>query len=355
MSSRLEHQNNPRYSVGPHEGTFGLSFTPRVRFSRATENDTFSGTAWTSVRRYASATDLNAVDAQLQFDAALKRERRLMNFNLDLLRDSTLATELQRTGFVVSRKQRNSLGAGGSVGYELTERSDLSLGLRYANVSYQDALATGLFDYRYSSLFGDYKYKLSARNELSFSLSVNNFDPDRDLNSSTHTRAEGRYVSFLDERTKLMAQLGLVRFSSSAATRPVFAAAFERSDELNTFAIFASREVNPSGIAVMLETDRVGGDFSRRMSDTWEFKAGLAVYRTSAAGPGAERFADSEFGSAYARMNWRLSREWSLESGLAFGRRHSSGRSSSTVGSSASNTTVHLGLQYAWPKQVMGQ
>lgn len=351
VSLRGEHDDNIRLTTAPHESVNGLLLSPRVKLNYETEVALISGGAGLNIRRYSGDSDLDATDTLLNLTGRRKYETGSFGLRLDYIRDSTLGTELQQTGLVEARKQRKSINLTPDWMLQLTERTGLTLGYRYTDVTYQDAQATGLIDYRSHTAFSTLQHKLTERDEASATLSYSRYDPSGISLRFNTTTLLGGYSRLFSETLRGSAALGVAHIASdglaggdTSTNRVVGNAGIDKQFETGTLGFRLSRDVNPTGSGSLATTDRAGVELSRRLSETLTLSLAGAAYRTRFVGviPGS---GNSRYYQVEPRLAWQVAREWSLEAGYNYAH-----VKNDTDPSAATRNLVYVTATYNWPK-----
>ena len=103
-----------------------------------------------------------------------------------------------------------------------------------------------------------------------------------------------------------------------------------------------SREINPSGVGSLIQTDRIQVIWTKEWSPTLSSNINAAAYRSSYVG-GVVTGGNSRYYTVEPRLTWRLAEGWVLDAGYAR-------QNYETVSVKASANVVYVNLNYAWPK-----
>ena len=108
ISARSGYNDNVRLTTADHDSVWEADVTPAVKFGVSTENQGLFGNASASIRRFYggsganSSSRLNREDYHFKVNSYQRTERNDFGANLNITQDSTLHTELDQTGQVIS-------------------------------------------------------------------------------------------------------------------------------------------------------------------------------------------------------------------------------------------------------------
>lgn len=353
VTSGVTYQTNPRLLLDGKRSTFGLRLTPTAKLRRKTETSDWELRTSLTRRQYTGDKLLNATDAEVAVKGRHQFERTRLDLDAGFLRDSTVATELQTTGAVLDRKQRNSVTIGPKLTRQLSDRDELFVGGSIADVRYQDAGATALIDYRYSAVFAGYTRRLNERTEATVSAVQAWFDPVGRSGYGT-AQLEGSLTWRWTESTSVGARAGVVRITNDLSvapdrseTRPLYGLWLETSGAASSWRLAAERSILPSGLGILLETDRISGRTVQQLSERDEIEASAAYLKTRAAND-ALAFGGSRFADVRMTARRRLTREWSAEAGAFW-----QWRDMTSTNRSADNLGALVGISYIWRPTVL--
>ena len=214
---RLTTQNPARVFSTIAMGTLGLS--------RITETMSFQGILGLDFVKYFGDTEFLKEDNNNQLAAfkASKQGERLngrlaFSFRRDtLLRtigtaqpaDSIAIEEDQSVddGLFIENIRRNRFDVRPSLGYKLTEITELNLGYRYQNTFYGDAVFSNPSDWTKNTLFGEMDTQVTEKNDLLAILSASRFDSESGSIFDNYELQAGVSHDF-DETTNVTFTLG---------------------------------------------------------------------------------------------------------------------------------------------------
>jgi hypothetical protein len=347
ISVRETYNDNIRLTAAAHRSVFATAISPAVRFSYRTDTNEANARAQLNFNRYARDSQLNANDVLIDLSYLHKLERDLFALDAGIARDSTLASELNQTGIAQARRQRTRASASPAWTHGLSERSSVKLGYDLAEVRYQDRENTSLVNYRTSALFSGFKYKPSERDETFATVGYSEYKANEFATKFKTFFAEAGIEHKFSEVLSARASLGAnrVRFTAldDSSTRSGWLANLnvERRFATATLTAEASRQLNPSGIGSLTETDRLAVRWVQSINPRLKYSLSGSWYRNSFVGivrnETNERYL--QFG---AGLNWLATEYWSLEAGI--------GHEEIESGSSATANSIFVGAQYSWPK-----
>lgn len=357
ITMRGEYSDNIRLTTAPHDSVWGVGLQPRLGAKYATETTELSGTGGLNIKGYTQESDLNAVDLLVKLSGRQSYATGQVGFGVDYVRDSTLASELEQTGLVLTRKQRDSLNLRPDWTWQITQRTGLTLGYQYTDVSYQDAQSAGLVNYRNHTFSSALRYEISPRSDVIGTLAYQQYEPSGSTAKVDTTSLLVRYSQRFSETLRGSAGIGLASTSSrgfpsgdTQSDRVLGHLGLERQFENGQVAVHFSRDVGPSGSGGLTQTDRAALEWLGKLRETLSLRVAGAAYHT--------RFIDQQQngqnGSKYyqvePRLTWQATSDWGLEAGYRY-----QWRKNEFETSSADANTLYLNAIYNWPKQAISR
>jgi hypothetical protein len=231
------------------------------------------------------------------------------------------------TGRIDEWRRRTLWRIAPGMSYELSERSDIGLGLGYRDVSYSPQLPGEAIDYNDARLDTFHAYDLSPNSRFLTTVYVSQFDVVDSDNDSTSYGLRGRYERDFNEVHGFHIDVGVQRneldnpgpTGDDATTGAVFDAGYRRSWERTEFRIGGGRSVQPSGTGFLREVDRIRLNLRHRFQPRWFGELG-AVFQTT---QGLDTQGDSDQRDYYrvlGRVGYEISRSWTVEGSYAFTR-----------------------------------
>jgi hypothetical protein len=316
---------------------------------------------------------LDTTDYISSLRSSYKTQLDVWGFNADAVRDSTLVSELFETGVVVARQQRTRLSANPSWTRLLTESTAFTASYTYNDVRYANAGTNGLTDYRDQTATVGMKSNLSERDVASISAYYDRYEtkPSQFLASTygievgydrafSETLHGNLVVGLRETRSTLFSQalicggpiffgfcLGNVIVLSdtqhSTDTGWTLLAALEKKWETAQLSARLSREINPSGVGSLVETDRFGVYWNDQLSPTVSYSVDAAVYHSRYIG--GVSASDSHYYHIEPKASWKMTEWWTLTGGYSYSHAKTTGTPSAARGNVA-----YVVLNYTWPK-----
>lgn len=332
LSVKGEYNSNLLIFSGNNE-VWGHWVSPGLTIQGATESLEVASDLKADVVRYYGKNDRSLTNLFAPLRAAYRWDRVTVGFNGGFVRDNTLMGELRQTGLVLGFTQRNLWTAMPSVTVGLTERLSWQAGYQFMDATYQDGFRLGLVDYRVHGGNSALVYRPTERDEVGVNAELVQFDTPAIRQEFTYYGGGVRLSHAFDESLKLTGSFGVRRVESlqrflGGTLRDrtlvwLFAGEVRKEFERTVVAMSASREVNPSGFGFLLQTDRIGGNLTHRLTDTVTFSLEGAMYRVDfstspllGAGFPAVRFA-----SVSPQLSWQFAQWWTLGVGYTYAER----------------------------------
>jgi hypothetical protein len=372
IDARANLTDNLNLTPGVRENVFNWTVSPRVIFARRTEISEVTGTASLGFNRYPDDPSLDTTDANFSLGSQLRSERNTYGLSAAYIRDSTLQTELATTGIVQTRTQRDLVTISPSWSYSLTERSSVFAQYQYDHASYE--AGAGFIDYSNQQASAGYQYLIAERVATTLSGNYSRYEADDGSiisNSNgfsvglkySHSEKLAFDLSFGVRRSDttitnsaLLCEFGAVaicdffgiplqRVTATATTADdgyVYSASADYKWERTSASMVLSRDINPTGSGLVVETDRIaiqiGHQFSEKLSGNV-----YAAYLSSRYITGFG--SDTEYSSLSSSLSWKLDERWTTGAGYSF-----SYQKVKNASESASANTVYLSISYNWPK-----
>jgi hypothetical protein len=104
------------------------------------------------------------------------------------------------------------------------------------------------------------------------------------------------------------------------------------------------RELNPSGVGALIQTDLLAASVSQDLSPTWTATLGTGIYKTRYVGAAVAPNKSTYF-RIEPRVSWRITPYWTLDAGYAFQR-----QKYEIQPDAATANIVYVTVSYAWQK-----
>ncbi|HYQ73378.1 MAG TPA: hypothetical protein VET88_15825 [Gammaproteobacteria bacterium] len=341
----------------PHDSVWETDLTPAVKFGVARENQGLYGNASASIRRFSggsgedSSSILDREDYYLNTNAYHRTERDALSAHLDYSRDSTLDSELDETGNVISnRATRERYTLGPSWTRSLNEKTSLNLDYTFTTVSFSnDPGVDDLVNYDYQTLSSSLTRQITPRLQGTLSASYSTYEPDTNINSETtsiqaglsRNLSETLVASFLigqrNTTSDTLVATGYCIFAIPGASFPactggipvptgtkkdeldttgsIYSASIAKTLETGNLSARLSRVTSPGSQGELLDTTQLilSGEkrFSETLTSTLRFQYAKNETIVNALGREADQ-TDETFFRISPRISWRWQREWEL-------------------------------------------
>jgi hypothetical protein len=319
-----------------------------------TETMQLSARGGVAATRHADITEYDNDIIDLTLAAAKQTESSMSRVSFTTIRDTSLTSEFETTGYVQTRIDRTKNLFSVSHNRQITET--LTAGAEYdlTDVDYDQVTGSPLVDYRYQAIRLNLSGEYSERLSWGLSGSYSDFRvPYIDRESETSSLSTSiNYQA--DDKTRLAGSLGysLTRTDSpSSSTNDRqgtvnFALALSRKFEEFDLEFNADRLERPTGSGYITTVERVAANFRKEINPRWNARLNLGASRSSLDDPGGS---DNyrRLVSVTASTGYQVTRELSIN---AFYRAREQWYSDNDA--SAVSHAVGLGLSYNWPEKV---
>ena len=385
VSLRSGYNDNIRLTTADHDSVWETTLTPAVKFGVSKETQGLFGNASASIHRFYggsgenSSSRLNREDYHLNVDSYQRTERNEFGANLNIIQDSTLQTELDQTGQVISdRATRLSMALGPSWTRSLDEKTQLNLGYQFNRVDYSNEIgANNLINYDYNTASASLTRSFTPLTQGTISTSFNRYEPETGLNSDTYAiqaglarqHSETLSTSWLagwrQTKSDTLNPTGFCVGAKPGAGFPkctggfpvqtgtdtdevnntgaTYTASMTKTLERGSLGASLTRIATPSGDGQLLDTTRLGLTGEHRFSETLRSNLTGSYYKRSTivnASGGKPDSEDRNFFRIGASITWQWQREWLLSGEYSYA------ESDNTNGDTATQNAVYLTLTY---------
>ena len=369
---RQEYNDNINLTALPHDSVWGTILTPSLKLSNNTEVSQTSASMLWNFNRYTGESGLNRNDQFYTLSSNYKTERDIWAGNFAYTRDSTLASELNQTGIVVTRAQRSLLTLAPSWTHLLSSRASLKLSYEFDKVTYDGGIAQGLVNYTNQAVEADWMFQATEKDLLTTSLSYSRFQTaDNGYMANTigvqigvtHSFSETLQGSILlgmnRSRSTLNSQSYQYGFNPATSTFylipvqntlttsnqvPVMGMTLKKQFETGNISANASRQLVPGGNGSLVETDRLGLGATHNFSERLSGSVSGAAYRSRYIGD-AVTATGSRYYELAMNLDWQMAERWKLESGYRYARVTYQNSSVAPV-----SNLIYASIRYDWPK-----
>lgn len=332
LSVKGEYNSNLLLFNGDNE-VWGYWVSPAVKFKGATESLEIEGNAKADFVNYYGQQDRSLTNLYFPIRSSYRWERLTFGFDGGFIRDNTLMGELLQTGVVLTFTQRNLWTANPSVTVGLTERLNWQVGYQFADAQYENGLQLGLVNYQVNGGTSALAYQLRERTQVRLTGELVNFQTP-DINQEWTYYGVGVGASHYFSESLSASVSGGVRFVNTTQDLPqgslsqhdvawVYNASIRKEFERSTALVEGSREINPSGFGLLIQTDRVNGALSHNLTEnlTASIIGSLYFVSTITSQSIGVTFPQTRFTSVSPKLSWKFAQWWTLDVGYAYGER----------------------------------
>lgn len=338
MSAKGEYHSNLLLAFGPQKSTYDYWLSPGTNFVGSTENLRVTGRLAADFVQYYGGRDTTIVNLYFPLSAEYRGERSTLGFTGGFTRDNTLMGELLQTGVVLAFAQRNLWTANPTWTYQLTERLSSQASYQYQNATYDNGAEFGLVDYEVHTGGGTLSYQVRETDSIYVTGLFTQFlapGGNNLVSDSIGVEFGGKHE--FSERTTISASAG-PRFISNTinpgsqtlqdsttvwVANGKLTAKFERAQVM----LDIGREILPSGLGILIQTDRVAVNLRYELTDKIAMSFGGRasfvdpVQTTTLLSPSQQ----TRFFTATPQLDWRVGEHWTVEASYRYSRRELEG------------------------------
>lgn len=302
VTARHEYNDNINLSVRPQNSVRGSFITPSLNLGVSTPVWQLNGGVSATQRRYSGQEGLDRDDKTSRLSTVYRTERNTWQLSASRSLDSLLSADVvtSDTGIVQGQRQTDTRSIAPSWSWMYSERTQLQVMYQLSDVSYEDTLSSGLYDYDYRTATVTLSNQISELNRVfvtggysSFYVSETGFDSDtrsvqvgatRNFSSTTqgtlqaglrNTESFTRggnpiYTPFTTiingEVVDVLVPTGVTQDSRREKTSSVFSGNIERKFEKTLVSLAANRALNPSGSGGQTEQNSISFNLSSPLS-----------------------------------------------------------------------------------------
>lgn len=338
LSVKGVYNSNLLIADGNNE-VFGYWITPAVKFRGATEALDVEAETRADFVHYFGDRDREFMNGFFPLRTSYRADRHTFAFEGGFTRDNTLRGELLTTGLVLEFTQRNMWTANPSWKVGITDRLSWQSGYHFADTTYQDGLQFGLVDYQVNGARTGPTYNLTELDQIQLTGEYTSVRiPFIGLHSTyygaqgtwTHDFGDGligslsggaRLVNSTQDVPAIPGIQGILlgrstdRSVTSQEVVGLYRGSLRKQFERTLIQVDGSREINPSGFGLLLQTDRVGGSVTHNISETLSVALNGALYFVSGiATSGISRpLQQTTFSSISPAISWKFAQWWAMD------------------------------------------
>ncbi len=339
VSLLTEYDDNKRLTARAHDSVLGTQLDIKGTLGMQTEKAEINIVPRARFSKYSGEKNLDSNDYFLGLSSLLMTEKTYWHFNVDYVRDTSLASELEDTGLVQTRKTREKILLIPSLIHEFSERTDLKVAINLLRVEYMDAGIVGLVDYNYKATDIAVVTETGDKEELSISLNVSRFEAESDgYKQSDHVSLSAMYRRSLTASLEGEVLIG-VRESDFNSEQDgdkngvLFKLEINKEYAQTNWGVGLNRTINPVGSGAMVEKDRISAKVSLSMTDRLQTLARLSLLKQKSL---IKTLVNEErrYNQFDVQLRWQLTGYWSVQGGYRY-RYNESGRMLNAADSNA--------------------
>ena len=329
-----EYNSNLILTAAPHEATYGHWISPGVKFGGATENLEVSGRAAADFVQYYGGVEKGLTNLYFPLSVKYGLEKEMLAFDGGFTRDNTLRGELLQTGVVLNFTQRNQWNLAPSWTHAFTERLSLRGTYNYSKAAYENGARLGLLDYEVHGGSLALSYRLSEKDQVQAMANYSDFSVPA-ANALRSNIAGGQLSlthSFTETITSTVAvgsqvvvsgiQFGPARITDTKAVWTGRANVRKQWDD-GYAELVLSREIFPSGFGLLIQTERVGVNLSKNMTESLTLSLNGQVFLASSVASKVAPITlpENRYVNVTPSLTWKFDQWWALDVAYTYGRR----------------------------------
>lgn len=390
LSVFQSYNDNIRLTTLVHPNVTTTTVKPTIDLGWATERANVDLYGEWKHNQYAGDPNLeNRTDRKYDLKSGYKTERSQFSLNAGYVKDTTLSQDgfIEDIGATLAQLNRKTKSVTPSWSWNVTERTNLRLDLRYQDVAYEKSLISPYNDYLYDSAGLTYSFQWTRRDQVYVVLNQSRYDskkrsfiPDNEMVVSSRflgsdsntfmyqfginhqvnsTFKIGAGYGSRDSNSQTQYQqctgFGIINGnlicinsieikSDSKSKAPVYSLSADKDFELTKLGAKLSRTVTGSGLGSEMEVDSFDVNFDRRLTEKWRLKFSFLANQRVAVNPDFSRN-DRKFLRGDVSLGWKLDRNWNLYASYRYTR-----QKYETTDAVANANNVSLNIKYSWDR-----
>ena len=160
ITLRGEYDDNVYFTRTDEISDYLAIISPGLKLDYATEVFNIRGSGLVDVLRYVDEKDINTENQRYTINGGYQlMERWALSGDFSYIKDTTLDSELEETGIVYVREDRERFNAGAGLSYQVSELSDMGVNYAYSKTDYDEIgfedYNTNLVSLSYNRKFND--------------------------------------------------------------------------------------------------------------------------------------------------------------------------------------------------------
>jgi hypothetical protein len=369
VSLRTGYNDNITLRTNDEISSPEIVLSPSANFSVATPTSGASGTLRFDFKRYTEESDLDDDNVRFLTETFHQMERSRIGLDLDFIKDTTLDSQLEDTGLVFDRVNRNSIIASPNWSYSFSPRTSVQTSYSYNRVDYDNTADTAFVNFTVNSGQLSLNRVLSERSTGSVTLSRTRSDNDNDVtstNSGVQAGADYRFSETLFVSAFAGYRYTQVDFSQNSLI-PIFSGPIligfqpvssdiSRSESGSTYSasitkgfergetsLSASRDISNDINGTPIEVNRLRSLNHYNFSATFSGDLNLEYYQSNVSDIGNS--SNRSYFLVEPRLNWQFQQFWRLSGSYRYRQQTFDNSDEDAVQNAA-----YLTLTYLWPK-----
>jgi hypothetical protein len=366
---RAGYNDNIRLNVDDERSSPEIDAAAGARFSFETPRSGVSGDLGFEVRRFIDESDFDDEIGHLQLNSFHGMQRSRFGFNVNLIKDTTLDSQLEETGVVVDRVDRWRASLNPTWTYGFSERANMELGYTYTNVDYDNDPQSNFSNYTTNSGQLSLSRLLSPRLQGRVTVIYQQTDNDADI-ESTYSAIQGG-ASYNVSETISASLFAGVRRSEIKATRNTFVPILDENNNIifvpvssgtqdddfgyvfsgtlqkqflrGQTSFTATRDISNTVSGLPLQVTRLGWNNLYRFTELLSGELELSYYQSETANGVGER--DRNYYQIRPSFSWRFKQFWTLSGSYLYREQKFDSSNEEAIQNAA-----YLTLTYDWPR-----
>jgi len=139
ISIKETYNDNINFSTSKEKDDLIFNITPLIRWNYQTEKSGTTASAEANILKYSKEKNLDKVNHKYNLTHDFRATELFgLNLNGSLIKDTTLESEMDQTGLVLKRSDRDYYNLTPGISLYLTEKTSLNLNLGYSKAEYED-------------------------------------------------------------------------------------------------------------------------------------------------------------------------------------------------------------------------
>ena len=320
ISIKQTYNDNINFSTTEEKNDLILTVTPILRWNSQTERTGITANAKMDVIRYGKEHNLDKVNQKYSFGYDFRATELFgLNLNGSLIKDTTLDTEMEETGLVLKRSNRDFYNIEPGLSWYMTEKFQLNLTCGYTRAEYE---ASGYSDYDIYDGTLELVHTLSKEGATVFAQGGYTHSDYETSNTDNYRLylglsypftqklkltawAGARYTKSENPGTSIIKNYRIVKKTESDRNwGGVGYLSLTRAFTDGSVSVGINRDISPSGLGETIERDRATMDINYRFTQfiTGRFNGSLSRSRSES----EYRDTDQELYHLRSSLSWQI-------------------------------------------------